>query len=314
MYRLTGTFTLLSPLSHIGESISTNSYLVQEPILQPDGSLEEVFCYSGNAWRGQLRDLCAAYMLDKLNSRVPLDAFHLLFSGGKIGGDQKVDVERIRQIRQIIPMLSLFGGGLGNQIMPGKLRVSNCYPVCREAMHLLPDDYASDAHAISYRQMTMEKSFSRKDDSKNDNLLPHLNEMDLPLLEGKSKKSDEVNTQMRMTAELVIAGTKLHTSIDILDASEIELGALVSGIHKFSESPHIGGQANRGHGRALLDYRLLDTATGEMRDFIRVKHDTTLLSQHAQAAKDAYDQHLRAQYDAMLEAKGGEMMQLLGAA
>jgi hypothetical protein len=312
MYRLTGTFTLLSPLSHIGESISTNSYLVQEPILQPNGELEEVFCYSGNAWRGQLRDLCAGYMLDKLQTRVPLDAFHLLFSGGKIGGDQKVDIERIRTLRQIIPMLSLFGGGLGNQIMPGKLRVSNCYPVCQETAHLLPDDYAAAANAVSYRRLTMEKSFSRKDDSKNDNLLPHLAEMDLPLLEGKSKKSDEVNTQMRMTSELVIAGTQLYTSIDILDGTELELGALVSAIHRFADSPHIGGQANRGHGRALLDYRLLDTATGEVRDFIRIKHDVTRLSHHAQAAKDAYDQHLREQYDRMLEAKGGEIVQLLG--
>jgi hypothetical protein len=49
-------------------------------------AIEEVFSYSGNAWRGQLRDLAASYMLDALGSpTLSLDAFHLLYSGGRIG-------------------------------------------------------------------------------------------------------------------------------------------------------------------------------------------------------------------------------------
>ena len=146
--KLMGTFITRSPLSHIGETISTGSYLVQEPILQPDGSIEEVFCYSGNAWRGQLRDLSATYMLTQLKTTVPLEAFHLLYSGGRIGGEQKVDIGAARAMRSAIPHVSLFGGGVGNQILPGKLRVSNAYPICAEAMPALPESVHERAVSV----------------------------------------------------------------------------------------------------------------------------------------------------------------------
>lgn len=137
--RLDGVFTLLSPLSHIGEAISTTTYLVQEPVLQEDGTLEEVFVYSGNAWRGQLRDCAASYMMDKLGRPdISLDAFHLLFSGGRISGPQKTDLAQARNFRAAVPMLALWGGGIGNQILSGQLRVGSCYPICREASRILP--------------------------------------------------------------------------------------------------------------------------------------------------------------------------------
>lgn len=313
--RLIGTFTALSPISHIAESISTCSYLVQEPILQPDGTLEEVFCYSGNAWRGQLRDLSASYMLDRLGSaRVPLETFQLLFSGGKIGGDQVVDIDRARALRRAIPMLALFGGGVGNQIVPGKLRVSNSYPVCSEAVPVLPDEYHARAHAVSYRSLTFEKSFSRRDDAKDDRLVQHIAQTGLLLIGGDSGKPDSVATQTRMACELLVAGSILYTEIEALDVSDIELGCLVTALHCFARSPHIGGQANKGHGRVALDYRLLDLDTGEVRDFVRIGHGPALLSRAAGAAKDAYDAYLKEQYDALLASQQTELRGLLGAA
>lgn len=81
--------------------------LNEEPILQPDGSLENVFVYNGNAWRGQLRDLAASDMLERLDKRLPIESFHLLFSGGKLGGEMKVDVNLLKQARSSVPMLAL---------------------------------------------------------------------------------------------------------------------------------------------------------------------------------------------------------------
>jgi CRISPR type IV-associated protein Csf2 len=333
--RLVGTFTLRSPLSHIGEAISTTSYLVQEPILQPDGALVEVFCYSGNAWRGQLRDLCASYMLERLGSpRVPLDAFHLLFSGGRIGGEQVVDVERARAYRRAVPMLALFGGGVGNQILPGKLRVANCYPVCREAVPVLPPELAADAAVVSYRGLTFEKSFSRKDDAKDERLRQHVadgtpprapvatapQQAALPGVADESVQEPPATKherggpadQMRMTVELLAAGARLATRIDLLDVSEVELGCLVSGLHAFSRSPHIGGQANRGHGLVALDYRLVDLDDGTETPFVAVVDGPALLAPRAADAKAAYDDHLRRAYDAFLDSQAAGIKALLG--
>ncbi len=326
-YRIHGLFTLRSPLSHIGESISTNTYLIQEPIIQPDGQLAEVFCYNGNAIRGMWRDAAAAYMLDRLgaegdaHARVPLDLFHLLFTGGRIGGDQSIDIEQARRIRASVPMLSMWGGGVGNQIMAGKLRISNAYPLCLEAIPALPERWHIDAAQATYTGMTFEKSFSRMDDTKREDLRLYLPPAEgADLLDGpasgkkKAKRSGEVADQMRMTTELVAAGTRLYTEVDVIDATEVELGALVSAIHQWSRSPHIGGQANKGHGKVRLDYRIIDMDTGAEQDFIRVTGDGPCrLAAPAEAAKSAYDAHLRRLYDEMLAEHKDEIRSLIGA-
>lgn len=335
--RLAGTFTLRAPLSHIGESISTTSYLVQEPILQEDGSLEEVFCYSGNAWRGQLRDLMAAYMLDRLGfSGLTLDAFHLLFTGGRIGGDQTINVAQAREYRRAIPMLALFGGGVGNQILPGKARVGNCYPVCLEALPVLPPALHGDAALVSYRGLTVEKSFSRKDDGKDDRLTPYLaaladltpaaepaqieapatpDQVDLfgetvapaapaskPTRPPKARREDGGTAdQMRFTSELLVAGTRLATRIDLLSVSDVELGCLVSGLTRFARAPFIGGQSSRGHGLVDLVYAMTDLDTGEQQPFLSVADGIPSLAPPAEQAKAAYDGFLDS-YHAAIDA------------
>lgn len=318
-YRIHGLFTLRSPLSHIGEAISTHTYLVQEPIIQGDGTVEEVFAYNGNAWRGALRDQAAAYMLDRLdNASVPLDIFHLLFSGGRIGGDQSIDIAQARRVRAAIPMLSMWGGGIGNQIMAGKLRVSNAYPLCMEAIPVLPERWHSAAALAGYGDITFEKSFSRMDDAKREDMQRYLPPPTAAgQIEGakrKTKAGGEVADQMRMTTELVAPGVRLYSEIDVLDASEIELGALVSAIHAWSRSPHLGGQANKGHGKTSLDYRIIDMDSGKEQDFIRVTGDGPCrLATRATTAKDAYDAHLRALYDAMLTDHKADLRGLIGA-
>lgn len=306
--KIDGLFTLRAPMSHIGKSHSTHTYLVQEPVLQKDGSTEEIFVYQGNAWRGQLRDLMATYMLNKLQAKVPLNAFHFLFSGGRIGGDIKVDIQQMRALRKAAPMVSLLGGGVGNQILPGKTRVSSGVPVCREAIPRLPEYLHEKAKSISYRQLTFEQSYSRKDDSKDDRLLPHLQDV-AGLLQGESKqKKDGPADQMRMTVELMGSGAQLYTSIFFMDVSEIELGCFVSALDHFSLSPHIGGQSNRGHGLVDLQYNMEDEG------FVSVRSDILKLGRKAESAKDAYDQHLKDLYDTMLENEGDNIIKLLGTA
>lgn len=316
--RIHGIFTLRSPLSHIGEAISTNTYLVTEPIIQPDYSLEEVPVYNGNAWRGALRDQSAVYMLNKLeNARVPLDIFHLLFSGGRIGGEQSIDIAQARKIRAAIPMISLFGGGVGNQIMQGKLRVSSLYPIVREAIPVLPKQWIDTANKLSMRGITFEKSFSRMDDAKREDMQQYLPAPDnAGLIEGKKKVKEkgDVADQMRMTTELLVPGLRMYSEIDVLDASDIELGAFVSAIHSWSQSPVLGGQSNKGHGRVTLEYHIIEMTSGNDVPFIRVGNDNQcLLSPPAQMAKDAYDQHLRELYDAMLIDNSKELRGLIGA-
>lgn len=322
--RIEGTLTLRSPLSHIERSDGIVAHFCRAPILQPDGEVAEVASYAGNAWRGQLRDEAAAYMLDALGAaRVPLDTYHLLFSGGKLDRDGgSADIARRRRYREAIPMLALWGGGVGDSILDGKMRVGIMYPVCREAIPVLPASLRAAAEQIDHAALIHRKAYSRKDDGKDISLstayltapetalLP--GEGGEPAAKGKAPAKAPQATQMRYQVELLAAGARLASRIDLLDVSEVELGCLVSALHRWSRSPHIGGMAAKGHGLCDLAYTWQDLDSGEAGDLLAVSDGACLMAPRAAEAKDAYDAHLREQYDAYLAGRAGEITALLG--
>lgn len=307
---LEGIITLKSPLSHIGESHGPDSYLATQDIIGPNGYPVEVFTFSGNALRGMFRDAGAKYMLDKLAGdltrlQVPLDIFYLLFSGGSIGGDQKVDIDKARKIRQNIPVLSVFGGGIGNQILSGKLCCNDAYPLCVECEHIIPQKYLKNMNLLSWRQMTAERSYTRTDDAKDENKREYLkltNEERLALevgeqvslFEDESKKEEKKKDnpqQMRYTIEVLQPGSRLWHRIDVKDMTEIEFGALISCIYEWSKHPYIGGQSRIGMGKVEVEYHWHPFEGEEVSGFIGVS-DRAYLSQPAQEAKGKYDDFL----------------------
>lgn len=312
--RLDGVIELLAPMSHIGETISTQAYLNEEPVIQPDGTTENVFVYNGNALRGQLRDCAAKYLLTRLGGvKVPLPAFHLLFSGGSIGGPQNVDLAQAREYRRLLPMISLLGGGVGNQILPGKLRVGNSYPIVRQTARLVPKRYQT-ATLPDYGGWTAEKSFSRTDDAKDERLLPHLRDADVPAALPRAAKGDAPPTQMRYTVELLCAGARLYTHLVALDVTETELGCLVAAFDELARFPFLGGQARMGHGRCRIEYEWTELRAGATPSpFLTVDAESLSLSDPAAEAKDAYDRFLSGLYERYLAENRSELAALLEA-
>lgn len=311
--KIEAVFTLLSPLSHIGESIGPNSYLATQEMLDAEGNPIEVFTYSGNALRGMWRDAGAEYMLKKLGGnatlQIPLEIFYLFFSGGAIGGDQSMDVDQARRIRKQIPHLSIFGGGVGNVILPGKLSVGEALPVCRELAHIIPDDIPGNRD-LSARQMTTEISYSRKDDAKDDLLRPYLQDAGFPQIEGqqmtllpdpeqeKKKEKKEKPQQMRYTMEVFCRGAVLWQETVFRDMHEIELGAFVAAVAKWAENPYIGGQNRIGMGRVKAE--MYFQPFGEKKEPFITVGDKCLLAERAREAKARYDEFLK-KYAAYLE-------------
>ncbi|WP_206922900.1 RAMP superfamily CRISPR-associated protein [Alicyclobacillus suci] len=334
--RLETVFTLLAPLSHIGKSHGPDSYLDTQDILDPDGKPVEVFVYHGNAWRGALRDAGAKYLLDILGAgsslRIPLQLFYLLFSGGSIGGDQSIDIEQAKRIREGLPLLSVFGGGVGNQLLPGKISVGDAYPLSREVQHLLPESLRNE-RAVSWRQMTTERSHSRKDDAKDNNLSTYLQtDEDVRLLEAeqsggqlgllddpkpktkaksKSEKEDKPQ-QMRYTMECLSAGSRLWQQTSVQALTELEMGALVSAIHEWASAPYIGGQTRIGFGLCAADITWKPFG-GEEEVFVKVHPSCLELGETAKQSKAMYDDFL-SQYTAYLNDNQEGLVGLLAAA
>lgn len=306
-YRIETIYTLLQPLSHIGESESTQSFLNTTTVVN-NGVPEEVFVYTGNAIRGQLRDCGARYLLNKLDIKVPLKAFHLLFSGGSIGGAQSLDIDQAKLIRKALPFVSLFGGGVGNQILDGKIKMTFAYPICKETNDIIPSYVEKSEY--SWRHFTNVIEFSRKDDEKNINLTDQfLVRDDLSLIEGESsKKKEGPATQMRYGVEYLAAGTKLWHRWDII-CTELELGAFVSAIHEWQKQPYLGGMSGKGFGLVSAE---MDLITDEGRKpFTRIGQEFIQLGPVAENAKKQYDEHLREMYDKYVIENKTEFAKLL---
>ncbi|HUY77348.1 MAG TPA: hypothetical protein VMV29_11295 [Ktedonobacterales bacterium] len=280
-YRFEGTMTALTSITHFGESVGgTEQVLRREKVALPDGDYADVPIISGNSWRGQLRDCGMRAMLDELARALGRDtitlspqAFYLLFSGGSLTKDagRGVDIGQARNLRALVPLLGVFGGAVGRQIMEGKLAVGKIIPVCAETRHLLPDALVDHPHAvISVYERTSMEHYTRMDDAKRESLAGrYLPVPDQVLLEAPSvrkvtnKRTGEVEEiadkpgaaqQMRYGFETITAGTVFSCGLSLRSVTPLEFEAFLMALAEWSREPVIGGRSGSGMGRVRLAF------------------------------------------------------------
>jgi len=291
-----GIVTLTSSLSHIGETVGTDAVLRREKIIQPDGNVEEVFVYSGNAFRGQLRDCGMLYFVERLGLRgFNLETFYMLFSGGILtstGG--ALDIDQVRAMRKLVPLMSVLGCAYGNQIMQGKLLCGKMYPLTQECKRQIPENY-HDQLAKSWRLWLQEENYVRKDDAKNEHLKPLL-EHSAQLL---TTSADREAVQMRHTVETIAAGARFYHSMYLYGVNDVEYGAFLSALTKFSERPFLGGMSRAGLGQCIIEYNHCTIGP------------VIQLDEEAKSAKATYDEFL-SQYEQYMLANAEEVQRVLG--
>lgn len=273
-----GKVTALSSISHIGETRGINSMLRREKMVMADGSVEEIPVISGNGMRGLLRDrgmyhLCRSlsYGVNEDTGEVAglsLPAFYFLFSGGSLTkeGGKAWDIDAARKMRNINPLVSIFGGALGNMIMPGKIKIGKLIPLCEETRHLLPERFTNGHGSIW--SMLQQEPYVRKDDEKDEGLRQLIAPEARALLEAKNtekrlkreKKEDDIDTeigkhqQMRYYVETFAAGTEFFWDICLDDVTEIEKEAFMTCLVEFARKPYIGGKSGIGHGKVNVKF------------------------------------------------------------
>lgn len=276
-YIFEGVITALSSIAHSGgQSFGINTQLRREKFVQPDGSVEEIPVLSGNGLRGMLRDRGMLHMCRALGYGVSdqagmvqglsLPAFHFLFSGGTLtsAGGRGLDIGLARQLRTLIPLVGVFGGAVGNQILPGRLKVGKAIPICAETAHLLPDRYTAGAASIwDYLQ---EEMYTRKDDERNEHLRRLMPPQTLQLLDAKRAAGKERNErgdadpdagehqQMMYYVETFAAGTRFFWELILDDPTEIEFEALIATLLEWSKLPYVGGKSNVGLGKVAVNF------------------------------------------------------------
>ena len=265
---LEGVATAITSIIHNGgEQNGIASMLRREKFVQPNGKVKEVPVVSGNSIRGILRDVGMYDMLQKIGYGVdketgevnglPLSAFYFLFSGGALSstGEAGINVDKFRKMKELVPLIGLFGGAIGNAIMPGKLKIGKLIPICKETLHLLPEKYRSD-EVESIWDYCQTEMYTRKDDEKNDKVRDMIDANVRALLTGGKTKLDITKAstaqQMMYRNESLAAGTTFYWKVTIEDPTDIEFEAFVNALLVFSKAPYLGGRSSVGHGEISI--------------------------------------------------------------
>jgi len=267
-YRFEGIARALSAISHMGDSAGgTVSVFRREKVLA-GGRMIEVPILSGNAFRGLLRDKGMRFMLRELGEpELSPPAFHFLTSGGALTKDsgRGLDIGQARRLRQLIPLVGVFGGACGRQILEGKLQVGKWYPICAELVEFLPTHYQClPEAALSIYEMTDLHSFTRTDDAKSEKWQKYLPAEQRTLLEAPKVKAAKDGTeiaekpgtaqQMRYSQEVLVAGTKFSCWLQLQDVTDLEYEAFASALMEWSKAPFVGGQSRHGCGEIELKF------------------------------------------------------------
>lgn len=277
-YLFEGVLTALTSVSHIGDTYGITAKLRREKIVTAAGEVEEIPVISGNSLRGILRDRGMLHMLRALGygvneetgevSGLSLAAFYFLFSGGsltKVSG-KGLDIDEARQWRSLIPLVSIFGGAMGNQIMPGALKCGKAIPICEETAHLLPEKF-TNGNTQSIWELVQEEAYTRRDDEKNEKLRQLIDPKVRYLIEGEARQNRKKSgtsldiagetgqkQQMRYFVETLAAGTKFFWDMTLDDVTEIEFEAFITTIAEFMQFPYIGGKSGVGLGKVSLHF------------------------------------------------------------
>lgn len=276
-------YTMRAPVSHIGETASTGT--VFQTVLTKNGRLPII---TGNAMRGTLRDCSALDLLDTIGCKVDKEIFNILFSGGNLNGTMKNDVAKAKAVREKFPSISLFGGGLGDMIMQGKMIAGNLYPLCKETEDMLGEP----SGGVSWHNLIDEMEMTRMDNSKDDKLEKYIENVSA---ENKAKAS----TQMRFSVQYMAVGTTFVQDVMLVDCNDLERGAFYAALVEWFKKPILGGMSAKGFG-------IFDAELGEMYEI----DDIIIVPPHIEELINKYHEYISANISSetfgILLSKGGK--------
>lgn len=217
-----------------------------------NGKEIEIPIISGNSVRGQMRDIASQILLTKENNeviQVDNSLFHLLFSGGSLqkSEDKSFDVAKAKEIREKVGTISIFGGAIGNNIMPGKMQIGKLIPICQESKSLIPSNFFTEHELPSMFDITQIETYARRDDTKK--FKKFLSENS----ESEEENSDEKSQQMMFNVETFKTGTQFFWKIVLSDFTDDEMTIFAKTLQQLTR---IGGNYAKNFGE--IDIQLVN--------------------------------------------------------
>ncbi|OHD24567.1 MAG: hypothetical protein A2Y38_23735 [Spirochaetes bacterium GWB1_59_5] len=278
-----------APLTHGSGTEGNEQILATREVLVPDGhggyEREEIPIVSGAALKATLREWAVRDALERAGvaeGSVSRDALRLLLKGGKNdSGGASVSLEEARRLRDLFPLLAVFGSMDGGLPIKAQITCSDVMPYCAEGVasgmvptklrplevwiegspaNESPIEYAvwpgvNPIPVASCRTTTQ----NYRHDMMGGSLAPMLQGPQLALIEdarearkGKPAKASErreANESMPHSAQAIAAGTPMVATIRLQGATEVEFATLAVAISRWvTAGGHLGGGSTKGHG------------------------------------------------------------------
>ena len=234
--------TALSSVVHAGDTHGTDTLLRREQITTAEGDTTVIPVISGNAFRGRLRRVAEELFRDALHleGQVPLNAAYALRNGGSLykSSREPLTGRRRAAIRDLVPVLGVFGCAAGSTILDGALEVGKVVPHATETVHL-----TGVPNKLSVFDLVQLEEYSHTDDLA-DHAGPDV---------AAQRDDDTTGNQMRYAVETFPVGTRFSSYLRLTRASDHQIAFFTEVLAHFSQFAQLGGRRAIGHGRCHLD-------------------------------------------------------------
>ena len=237
-----------TPISHGGDVRGVELMFNRTKSLDAEGRTTRIPIINGGNIRGSLRRRAAAMVWEALGGDpLPYPTMHLLATGGTItatkSAQEVLTSERQAVLRDLVPLIEVFGGSGGGRVMSGRLTVDKAIPIAADTMlgRPLPPGATAARTATEVLGLQYNSCFPGVPDS---------------TVEAQPEDTTLAGTGLfRYGTETMVPGTCLWHTIQLEDATPRAQQFFADVLAAWRTlGPHVGGGHSRGYGAVECHY------------------------------------------------------------
>lgn len=260
------------PIAHASETIGNDALLMRQRVRTP-GGWADVPIITGDTMRHGMREAAAWALLDAAgmieNASLSEGALRLLFAGGMVTGKGDagvINLDRYRELCELVPSMALFGGCADNRIVPGRLCVEAALIVSVETESYIPKWIMDKAYEFG----PLESCRSHVEEAQRVRMDPALVPEKRLLLTGAEQvalnkrltaseaahtdddaraKDEAKSSMMPRRFERIAQGSLFAWSCEAVCWTDLEIDTLNVAVCAFLSNAVVGGKRGTGHGR-----------------------------------------------------------------
>lgn len=266
-------FEAAEPIAHHAESLGNHAIVQMRKIRRHGGGFCKVPEITGDTMRNRMRhwiSIATMRAADMLGPNLTEGALRLLFAGGMVTGRGDagvVSLDRYRELCELVPSLSIFGGCADNRVVPGKLWVEPATLICAETERYLAP-WMSEW--LAERQIAIEPSRPHIEIAQRVRMDPQLNPSMRALMlpdaqvsanaqlgaseaahgaDDAAAAKKEKSSMLPRTFERVVQGSLFSWRCTVTCHSALEQDTFYATLAELmANGPRVGGKQGTGHG------------------------------------------------------------------